>query len=197
MRTVSFLSNTARRLTTSFARRDIAVGTDLTKSSASLQKARPWFMSDDEGSNMAADNELKMSEIFPPNKSVAVFGVPAPFTGTCTTAHYPPYKQLADDFFSSQVDAILCYSVTDPFAHYNWAVNMGNDFDKIQFVADPTCEWAKEFELDADYSVASLGTRSKRFSMLVRDGKVVVFHDLTGKDASEDAPTLLQDAKGL
>jgi len=191
------LSNISMRCSITLSRRDISVGTDLSKSSSSLQKARPWFMSDDEGSNMAADNELPMKDLFPQGTTVAVFGVPAPFTGTCTTAHYPPYKQLADEFTKASVDSIVCYSVTDPFAHYNWAKSMGNDFNKIEFVADPTCEWAKEHELDADYSAASLGSRSKRFSMLVKDGTVVAFHDLTGKDASQDAAVLLEDAKKL
>jgi len=50
----------------------------------SLQKPRPWFMCAEEGSNMAQDNAVTLTELFGRDKTVALFGVPAPFTGTCT-----------------------------------------------------------------------------------------------------------------
>jgi peroxiredoxin len=174
--------------------RDISIGTDLTKSSLCWQKARPWHM-DAESSNKAVDNAVSMKEIFS-GKTVVVFGVPAPFTGTCTYEHFPPYKQRAKLFKEDGVDSIICYTVADPYAHYNWGLAMGKeDVDDITFLADPDCEWAKEYDLDADYSGASLGIRSKRFSMLVEDGVVKTFHDLTGKDAGEDAETMLCDVR--
>jgi peroxiredoxin len=175
--------------------RSIAIGTDLTKtSSLSWQKARPWVMDDEPGSNMAADNAVSMKDLFK-DKTVAVFGVPAPFTGTCSNEHYPPYAELADDFYKQGCDCLVCYSVSDPYAHRAWAKNLGNDFDKIVFMADPDGDFAKAHDLDADYSATSLGKRSKRFSMLVKDGIVQAFHLV--EDASKDAETLLEDAKKL
>lgn len=143
---------------------------------------------DDTNSNLAADNAVAMSDLFK-SKKVAVFGVPAPFTGTCTTAHYPPYKNLQDDFKAKGIDEIVCYSVADPYAHYNWGKAMGNDFDKISFLADVDCEWAKENDLDRDYTGASLGHRSARFSMIVDDGIVKSFNMV--EEADKDAETLL------
>merc|ERR1719350_2650036 len=78
------------------ATRDISIGSDLSLSQCTFQKARPWHM-DDTKSNLAKDNAVTTADLFK-NKKVAIFGVPAPFTGTCTTAHYPPYKALQDDF---------------------------------------------------------------------------------------------------
>ena len=174
--------------------RTISVGTDLKTCSATWQKARPWYNSDEEGLNTAVDNAQTMTSIFA-GKTVAVFGVPAPFTGTCTYAHYPPYKKHAEEFTGAGVDTIVCYSVSDPYAMHGWGKSMGNDFDKIQFVADVDGVWAKEVELDNDYSKVSLSLRSKRFSMLVKDGIVKTFH-LVDK-AEKDADILLEEAKQL
>lgn len=67
--------------------RSISIGTDMVSSVIRLQKARPWSMSDDGRSNLAADNAVPLSELFAREKTVAVFGVPAPFTGTCTSEY--------------------------------------------------------------------------------------------------------------
>jgi peroxiredoxin len=180
-------------------RSTISVGTDMIASSTdgvSLQNARPWYNSDAEGSNLASDNAVSLDELFR-NKSVVVFGVPAPFTGTCTLAHYPPYKKLADEFKSVGVDEIVCYSVTDPYAHYHWAEKMGNDPANIRFLADsPYCSFAKTFGLDAEYDTEySLGLRSERFSMFVVNGIVRAFSMVPEHDASKDAETMLQKVK--
>jgi peroxiredoxin len=147
----------------------------------------------DGSSNKAVDNALSMKDVFA-NKTVIVFGIPAPFTGTCTYEHFPPYKQRAKLFQEDGVDDIICYTVADPYAHYNWGLSLGKeDFDDITFLADPEGEWAKENDLDVDYSGASLGVRSKRFSMLVKDGVVKTFHNV--ENAAEDAEMLLCDVR--
>ena len=143
----------------------------------------------DTDSNLAKDNALSMSDLFK-GKTVALFGIPAPFTGTCTTAHYPPYQKLQDEFLAKGVDEIVCYSVADPYSHYNWGKVMGNDFDKISFLADVDGDWARSHDLERDYTQASLGHRSARFSMVVEDGIVKVFNMV--EDADADAQTLLE-----
>ena len=148
----------------------------------------------DKDSNLAKDNALTMTDLFR-GKTVALFGIPAPFTGTCTTAHYPAYQKLQDKFFDVGADSIVCYSVADPYSHYNWAKSMGNDFDKISFLADVDGEWARSHDLEKDFTATSLGYRSARFSMVVEDGIVKVFNRIE-KDASEDAQTLLEQLAG-
>lgn len=81
----------------------ITVGTDMTSSVISLQKARPWYMSTKEGSNLAAENAVTMKDLFQA-RTVVFFGVPAPFTGTCTQEHYPGYKKAAEAFQAAGVD---------------------------------------------------------------------------------------------
>uniref|UniRef100_A0A6V2QTX9 Thioredoxin domain-containing protein n=1 Tax=Ditylum brightwellii TaxID=49249 RepID=A0A6V2QTX9_9STRA len=185
-----FGASAVRQATVSTTKRDISVGTDLTKNECTLQKARPWHMNDAD-SNLAKDNAVSMTDLFQ-NKKVAVFGVPAPFTGTCTTAHYPPYQRLQNEFKAKGFDAVVCYSVADPYAHYNWGLAMGNDFDSIAFLADADGEWARSNDLERDYTGASLGHRSARFSMVVEDGIVKAFNLV--EDAEKDAEVLLQQA---
>lgn len=174
--------------------RSISIGTDMVSSVISLQKARPWYTSGGEGSNMAKDNEVTLKDLFEGTK-VAIFGVPAPFTGTCTNEHYPPYKQHADDILKAGVDKLICYSVSDPYAHHAWAKALGNDFDKIEFLADTDGSFAKAYGLDADYSGVSLGVRSKRFSMFVDDGETKIFHIV--EEADKDAANLLEGIQDL
>ena len=166
----------------------IAAGTNLISSGTgvALQQARPWHM--DGSSNKAVDNAVSMSDLFA-NRKVAVFGVPAPFTGTCTNAHVPGYKKHADTFKAVGVDEVVCYSYACPYAHFNWANNMKVDLSKISFLADPTGEFAKAFGLTVDYSETSLLERSMRFSMIVDNGTVTSFQIVD--DAEGDAELLL------
>jgi peroxiredoxin len=198
-------ANATRMLSSSVARRavacgrpqqvrTIAVGTDMLSTAVALQKARPWHNSAAEGSNLAVDNAVTLKDLFA-NKTVAIFGVPAPFTGTCTNEHYPGYQALAAAFCAAGVDEIVCYAVADPYAHAGWSRAMGNDDSQITFLADPAGTFAEAYGVAHAYDAVSLGARSIRFSMLVHDGNVVNFHKV--EDAAGDAATLLEDLKEL
>jgi peroxiredoxin len=202
MQASTFACSLSRRVATSnnkvlfqtMTTRLISVGTNMMDATdITLQKARPWYMSDSEGSILAKDNAVSMKDLFQ-GKTVAFFGVPAPFTGTCSNEHYPPYKTLAPDFKDAGVDEIICYAVSDPYAHHGWSVSLKNDPEQITFLADNlgVADFAKTFGVDAVYDEASLGQRSTRFSMLVANGVVTAFHNV--EDASKDAETLLADA---
>ena len=60
----------------------------------SLVHAHRWFP---EALNTEADNLIDCADLFA-GRRVAIFGVPAPFTGTCTEEHVPGYQALQDDF---------------------------------------------------------------------------------------------------
>jgi peroxiredoxin len=158
----------------------------------SLQKARPWYMNNDEGSNLAVDNAVTLKDLFS-NKTVAMFGVPAPFTGVCTEEHYPGYSRLADEFLAEGCDEIVCYTVSDPYALDGWQKALKNDPSKIRFLADPKSSFAKAYGVDTNYDDSSLGDRSIRFSMLVVNGNVQAFRKV--EDAKSDAATLLSELK--
>lgn len=176
-------------------RRGISIGTDMISSIISLQKARPWFVNESDGSNQAVDNSITLRDLFH-GKTVALFGVPAPFTGTCTHEHYPGYKALSKDFLVSGCDQVVCYAVADPYAHNGWQTALGNDPQQITFLADPDATFARTYGVDKTYDDVSLGERSIRFSMIVEDGTVSVFRRVED-DAAQDAQELLQHLREL
>jgi glutaredoxin/glutathione-dependent peroxiredoxin len=175
--------------------RNISIGTNLQSTAVTLQKARVWAQCASEGSNQKSDNEIKLTDLFSNGRTVVVFGVPAPFTGACTHLHYPGYATAAPQLYNAGVHSILCYSVTDPYAHHGWALSMQNNPDHITFVADPDASFAKAYGIDTNYDAVSLGTRSKRFSMIVQNGIVQTFRLVD--DAATDAKEVLEELQEL
>jgi peroxiredoxin len=184
----------AKTSATSTAMRSITIGTDMLSTVISLQKARPWYMSPEKGSNTAVDNAVTLKDLFA-NKTVAVFGVPAPFTGTCTNAHYPAYKRLAGALREAGIHEIVCVAVSDPYAHNAWQKALDNNPEEITFLADPDATFARAYGVDSLYHECSLGLRSKRFSMIVKDGSVSTFRLV--EDAAGDAEVMLADLKEI
>lgn len=104
-------------------------------------------------------------------KTVVVFGLPGAFTGTCSETHLPGYLDNRDEILAKGVDDIAVVSVNDHFVVQAWAQQSGG-IDKIRFLADWDAGLTKALGLDIDLSVAGLGVRSKRYSMLVENGAV-------------------------
>jgi peroxiredoxin len=114
--------------------------------------------------------DLSTDELFK-GKKVVLFAVPGAFTPTCSMTHLPGYVNNADNLKAKGVDAIVCLSVNDPFVMHAWAEQHGAH-GKITMLPDHSGELTKALGLELDGRGAGLGTRSKRFSMLVEDGVV-------------------------
>jgi peroxiredoxin len=114
--------------------------------------------------------ELKTDELFK-GKKVIMFGVPGAFTPTCHKTHLPGYVANADKLKAKGVDAIVCMAVNDPFVMHAWAEQVGAQ-GKITMFPDGNGELTKALGLELDGRGSGLGTRSKRFSMLVENGVV-------------------------
>ena len=97
--------------------------------------------------------------------------MPGAFTPTCTNMHMPSFVKNADAFKAKGVDAIAVTGVNDVFVMDAWKKSTGAD-GKIDFLADGNGEFAKAIDMAFDGSGNGLGTRSKRYSMLVEDGVV-------------------------
>ena len=110
------------------------------------------------------------AEVFA-GKTVALFAVPGAFTPTCSAKHLPSFKEKAGELQAKGVDAIVCVSVNDPFVMGAWAKDQ-NTGDAIMMLADGNAAFAKAVGLDQDSSRFGMGMRSKRYSMLVKDGVV-------------------------
>jgi peroxiredoxin len=104
-------------------------------------------------------------------KKVALFAVPGAFTPTCNNLHIPSFLNNVDAFKAKGVDSIVVTGVNDVFVMEAWKKSTGAA-GKIDFLADGNGEFAKSIDMAFDGSGNGLGTRSKRYSMLVDDGVV-------------------------
>jgi peroxiredoxin len=102
---------------------------------------------------------------------VALFGLPGAFTPTCSAKHLPGFVQQADAIRGKGVDRIVCLSVNDAFVMDAWGKNQ-NVGDKVMMVADGNADFAKAVGLEMDGSGYGMGTRIRRFSMVVDNGTV-------------------------
>ena len=117
-----------------------------------------------------APKPTKTNEIFG-GKRVALFAVPGAYTPTCHKQHMAGFVQNYDELKKKKFDVVACTAVNDIFVLTNWAKDSKAD-GKIQMLADGSAEFAKKVGLDIDLGARGLGTRSKRYSMVVEDGVV-------------------------
>ena len=103
-------------------------------------------------------------------KKVALFGMPGAFTGTCHKTHVPSVAQNVDALKAKGVNTVAITSVNDVFVMDAW--KKGSGAENVEFLADGNGEFAKAIDLTFDGSANGLGTRSKRYSMLVDNGVV-------------------------
>ena len=128
-------------------------------------------------------------------KTVAVFAVPGAFTPTCSAKHVPSYLQNYDAMKAAGVDEIWCLSVNDPFVMGAWARDQKTDC-KVRMLADGDAAFAKATGLTLDLNGKGLGLRSNRYSMLVKDGKVVTLNvEAPAKFEVSDGATMLGQVK--
>ncbi len=128
-------------------------------------------------------------------KTIAIFAVPGAFTPTCSAKHVPSYLQNADALKAAGVDEIWCLSVNDAFVMGAWARDQKTG-GKIRMLADGDAAFAKATGLTLDLNGKGLGLRSNRYSMLVKDGKVVTLNvEAPAKFEVSDGATLLAQAK--
>jgi 2-Cys peroxiredoxin 5 len=142
----------------------------------------PVLVEDSPGNKVSIASELAVVETG--RKSVIV-GVPAAFSPACSASHVPSYMNHPK---LGEVGKVFVVSVNDAFVMKAW----GDQLDPaketgIRFLGDPTCEFTKALELDFDAAAIFGGPRSKRYALVVKDGKVESVHvepDNTGTSVS-------------
>lgn len=128
-------------------------------------------------SNGPADKSV--GEVFG-GKKVALFAVPGAYTPTCHKQHMPGFVARFDELKGKGIDAVACVAVNDVFVLDRWSSEVNPD-GKIEILSDGSADFTKAIGLDIDLGPFGLGTRSKRYAMLVDDGVVKVLN-------VEDAP---------
>ena len=104
-------------------------------------------------------------------KTIALFALPGAFTPTCSAKHVPGYVQKFDELKKAGVDEIWCVSVNDAFVMGAWARDQKTN-GKVRMLGDGSADFAKAIDLATDLSANGMGTRSRRYAMLVDDGVV-------------------------
>lgn len=113
--------------------------------------------------------DVSTDELFKGKKSV-LFAVPGAFTPGCTLTHLPGFVVNADKLKAKGVDNIVCLAVNDAFVMDAWGKSQ--NADEIIMVADGNADFTRQLGMELDASGAGMGTRSKRYAMILEDGKV-------------------------
>ena len=107
----------------------------------------------------------------------------------------PGYVENHDALKAAGVDEIWCVSVNDAFVMGAWARDQKTG-TKVRMLGDGSADFSKATGLTLDLTARGMGLRSNRYSMLVKDGKVVTLNvEAPGKFEVSDAATMLAQVK--
>jgi peroxiredoxin len=138
-----------------------------------------------------APGKVSVSEAIK-GKRIVIFGLPGAYTPTCSAKHVPGYVESLPALKAKGVDEVWCISVNDGYVMAAW----GRDekaIGKVRMLGDGSAELTKKLGLDADLSAHGMGTRTRRFSMLVENGVVKTLNvEGPGKFEVSDAATMLK-----
>ena len=134
--------------------------------------------------------KIDSNEIFA-GKKVVMFAVPGAFTPGCSVTHLPGFVVNADKIKAKGVDTIVCIAVNDAFVMSAWGKSQ--NADELMMVADGNGTYTEALGLQLDASGFGMGSRSKRYAMIVDDGVVTSLNiDESGIDKSSAENILSQ-----
>jgi len=120
-----------------------------------------------------------------------VFGVPAAFSPQCQNQHLAGYVAEATAFHEAGVEGLWCLAVNDPFVMTSWLKAAGAQ-GSVGWVADANADLSRALGVDMCLAPLGMGTRCKRFALLVRDGHVLhVAAEPPGQFLVSGAPYML------
>ncbi len=115
--------------------------------------------------------EKKTTDDIFKGRKVVLFAVPGAFTPTCDAQHLPGYVIDHEAIMAKGVNTIACTATNDIHVMKAWGKATASD-GKILMLADGNAAFAIACGLEKDLTVASMGLRSSRYSMIVDDGVV-------------------------
>lgn len=118
----------------------------------------------------AGMTDIRTGELFKSGRSL-LFGVPGAFTPTCSAKHLPGFVDQAGAFAACGVARIVCMAVNDAFVMRAWGKDAKAE-DKVTMLADGNGAFSEAMGLATDASAYGMGTRCKRFAMVIEDGVV-------------------------
>ncbi|KAG7661082.1 uncharacterized protein J8A68_005454 [[Candida] subhashii] len=120
-------------------------------------------------------NEVNLAEEAASGKSV-VIGIPGCFSPACSATHVPDYIKNIRAFNDKGYQKFFVVAVNDAFVTKAFGEKILHHAiaeAQIRFLADPKGEFTKELDLLFDASKFFGNERSKRYALLVEDGKIV------------------------
>jgi peroxiredoxin len=126
-------------------------------------------------------------------RKVVLVGMPGAFTPTCHRNHLPGFIENRDAILAKGVDEIVVITTNDTHVLRAWAEASGCK-DKIRFVSDGNLDFITKTGLSYDASGTGMGTRARRFAMIVEDGVVaaVAVEEQRGQTAVSSAAQILE-----
>jgi len=122
-------------------------------------------------------------------KKLVIFGLPGAYTPTCSGKHVPGYLANLDALRGKGVDEVWCVAVNDGYVMAAWGKDQ-HAIGKIRMLGDGSAELARKLGLETD--IPGMGTRVRRFSMLVDNGVVKQVNvEEAGKFEVSNAETML------
>jgi cytochrome c peroxidase len=109
-------------------------------------------------------------------KTVVLFALPGAYTATCSAAHMPSFVRTAIALRANGVDTIACIAVNDPAVMRAWGQDTGAHDAGILMLSDADGSYTRAVGMDYDAPATGLYGRSKRYSLLVRDGVIEQFN---------------------
>lgn len=109
------------------------------------------------------------------DKKTILLGMPGAFTPTCTDLHLPGFIRAEDSLEKQGVEQIALLTTNDVYVNLAWIKNVeectGAGSTKIAVISDGDGDAVKELGLAADMGFG-MGTRAKRFTLLLDEGVV-------------------------
>ncbi|KAK4231934.1 Redoxin-domain-containing protein [Podospora fimiseda] len=130
-------------------------------------------------------NKVNLAEEASKLTKMIILGVPAAFSPSCSSTHVPGFIKHPK---TQEFDQVAVVSVNDVFVMKAWGgeLDPGADFG-IRFLADPEGKFTKAMDMGFVNESIFGGLRSKRYSIIVEDGKVKSINvepDSTGTSVS-------------
>ncbi|RKU39934.1 hypothetical protein DL546_000138 [Coniochaeta pulveracea] len=130
-------------------------------------------------------NKVNLAHEVNVNGDAIIIGVPAAFSPSCSATHVPGYIQHPK---TKDFPLVAVVSVNDVFVMKAWGEQMDPAGQAgFRFLADPAGEFTKAIDMDFENKPIFGGDRSKRYTLVIKDGKVAsvnVEPDNTGVQVS-------------
>ncbi|XP_041467850.1 peroxiredoxin-5, mitochondrial-like isoform X1 [Lytechinus variegatus] len=119
--------------------------------------------------------KVNVAELFK-GKTGVLFAVPGAFTPGCSKTHLPGYVGDFDKLTAKGAEVIACVSVNDPFVMAAWGEAHKAE-GKVRMLADLHGEFTKAVDMVLDATPFLGNQRSKRYSLVIKDGKVTAVNE--------------------